>query len=127
LRILVDTSILIDLLRGRVQRKELFRSLALEGHTFAITAINVSEIHAGMRPPEREATQRALDAFECLPIQCEVAELAGDLRSTWARKGVTLHLADTLIAAAAIHYRLVLMTDNRKDFPMPELHLWPVP
>lgn len=127
MRILVDTSILIDLLRGRVPRKELFRALALEGHTFAITAINVSEIHAGMRPPEREATQRALAAFECLPIQCEVAELAGDLRSTWARKGVTLHLADTLIAAAAIHYRLVLMTDNRKDFPMPELHLWPLP
>jgi len=67
------------------------------------------------------STQRAL------PIQCEAAELAGDLRSTWARKDVTPALADILIAAAAIHYRFVLTMDHRKDFPMPETHLWPLP
>ncbi len=126
LRILADTSILIDLLRGRSQRRELFKRLTLEGHTFAVTAINLSEIYAGMWPQEREATQKLLAAFECLPIHCEIAQLAGGLRGTWARKGVTLHLADTLIAAAAMHYRLALMTDNRKDFPMPELQLWPL-
>ncbi|WP_052294823.1 MULTISPECIES: type II toxin-antitoxin system VapC family toxin [Acidobacterium] len=125
MRILADTSILIDLLRGRGHRRDLFKRLTLEGHTFAVTAINVSEIYAGMRPQEREATRKLLAAFECLPIHCEIAELAGELRGAWARKGVTLHLADTLIAASAMHHRLVLMTDNRKDFPMPELQLWP--
>lgn len=125
MRILLDTSVLIDLLRGRSQKRELLKKLALEGHTFAITAINLSEIHAGLRSQERKATMELLSAFECLPIQCGIAELAGDLRNTWARKGVTLHLADTLIAAAAMHYGLALMTDNQKDFPMPELQLLP--
>jgi predicted nucleic acid-binding protein len=30
-----------------------------------------------------------------------------------------------MIAATALHYGLTLMTDNRKDFPMPDLKLHP--
>ena len=45
----------------------------------------------------------------------------------WACKGRTLALADTIVAAAAIENHCVLMTDNRKDFPMPELDLYPLP
>jgi predicted nucleic acid-binding protein len=40
--------------------------------------------------------------------------------------GQTLTLDDTLIASTAITHRLILVTDNRKDFPMPELNLYPL-
>jgi hypothetical protein len=31
------------------------------------------------------------------------------------------------VAATAIDRRCALLTDNRKDFPMRELHLYPLP
>jgi predicted nucleic acid-binding protein len=47
-------------------------------------------------------------------------ELAG-------RKGRTLTLADTLIAATALENGCVLMTDNRRNFPITELRSYPMP
>lgn len=54
-----------------------------------------------------------------------VARKAGELRYEWARKGITLSLPDTLIAAVCITEKLTLISDNRKDFPMPGLSLHP--
>jgi len=61
-----------------------------------------------------------------LETSFSVARKAGELRNEWARKGKTLSLADTLIAATALHYNLTHITDNRKDFPMSELTLHPL-
>ncbi|WP_419553979.1 hypothetical protein [Candidatus Poriferisodalis sp.] len=43
-------------------------------------------------------------------------------------RGITLHQADCLIAAAAVGAGASLATANLADFPMPELDLqhWPV-
>ena len=53
----------------------------------------------------------------------EVARNAGRLKYEWGRRGVTLSLADSLIAAVVLHYGLLLITDNEKHFPMPEITL----
>jgi predicted nucleic acid-binding protein len=39
----------------------------------------------------------------------------------------TLTLADTIIAAIALEHGCTLMTDNLKDFPIPELSHYPLP
>jgi predicted nucleic acid-binding protein len=49
------------------------------------------------------------------------------LKRDHAKKGITLSLTDTMIAAVAIHNRLTLITDNTKDFRMKELVLYPLP
>ena len=41
--------------------------------------------------------------------------------------GTPLNLGDVIIAAVAIHDGLTLLTDNTKDFPMPNLSLYPLP
>jgi len=123
LKVLLDTSVLVDLLRGRRDRLKTIRDLLLAGHDFSISAINMAEIYAGMRPEEEKQTQNLLSSFECFPVTPEIARRGGLMRSEWARKGITLHLADTLVAATAMHHRLVLLTDNNKDFPMPEVRL----
>ena len=51
---------------------------------------------------------------------------AGLIKNEWAQKGRTLAIPDVLIAATALAHRLVLMTDNRKDFPMPQLVIYPL-
>jgi predicted nucleic acid-binding protein len=121
--ILLDTSILIDLLRGRADRRKFVRELLLAGHSFAISAINMAEIYAGMRPDEEKQTQGFLTSFECLPVTPAIARRGGLMRNQSAQKGITLHLADTLIAATVVEHGLVLLTDNKKDFPMPEVTL----
>jgi len=56
-----------------------------------------------------------------------VARLAGLLKRDYGRKGTTLSVADTTIAAVALVHELTLMTDNVKDFPMKDLSLYPLP
>jgi predicted nucleic acid-binding protein len=125
MKLLVDSSVLIDVLRSRNQRRSQLAELVRAGHTLATTALNVAEVYAGMRPSEEPATEAFLSALECHEITAAAGRLAGKLKSTWSRKGRTLALADMIIAAVAIERECALVTDNRKDFPMPELQLYP--
>ena len=93
----------------------------------ACCPVNIAEVYAGMRPKEEAATEALLRTLEYYHITWPVARLAGLLKRDHGRKGVTLTLADTTIAAVAIFHELTLITDNAKDFPMKELSLYPLP
>ena len=127
MQILLDTSVLIDALRLRRGRRQWLAELVRAGHGLATSALNVAEVFAGMRPEEEARTKDFLSALQCHEITAEVAEIAGKLKSQWARKGRTLTLADMMVAAAALGQGCPLATDNRKDFPMRELDLYPLP
>ena len=126
MRLLLDTSVLIDVLRSRRGRRELLAELVRGGHSLATTALNVAEVFAGMRPEEQIQTQAFLDAVDCYPLTRTAGQLAGTLKHQWARKGRTLTIADAIVAAIALERDCTLITDNRKDFPMPELALYPL-
>jgi len=127
MRLLLDTSVLIDALRSYRGRRELLAELVRSGHSLATSALNVAEIFAGMRTEEEANTRRFLNVLECYEVTRPSAELAGRLKRDWAGKGRTLTLADTLVAAVCLERGCALLTDNRKDFPMPELELYPLP
>ena len=127
MRLLLDTSVLIDVLRRRHGRRELLAELAHDGHSLATTALNVAEVYAGMRPEEEAQTEAFLNALQCYELTGDVGRLAGRLKHKWARRGRTLTLADTIVAAIALERGCTLMTDNRKDFPMPELDHYRLP
>jgi tRNA(fMet)-specific endonuclease VapC len=120
---LLDTSVLIDALRGVRGRAEELAQLVEDGHLLACSVLTVAEIHAGMRPRERAATVALLDSLETHDVTRPIAERAGLLRRTWAARGKTLALVDLLIASTALGLGLVLVTDNTRDFPMKELQL----
>ena len=126
MRLLLDTSVLIDALRRRHQRRELLADLARAGHTLTTSALNVAEVYAGMRSSEEKETEAFLGVLECCELTRSAGCLAGKLKSQWAGKGRTLALADTIIAAIALEQGCILMTDNRKDFPMAELDHYPL-
>ena len=52
---------------------------------------------------------------------------AGGWRQAFAKRGVTLHQADCLIAAAAAGVGAALATANVDDFPMTEVNVQPWP
>ena len=124
MKILLDTSVLIDTLRRRNGRREALAALVRAHESLATTSLNIAELYAGMRPGEEASTEALLDGLECLDLTGSAARLGGKLKYQWSKRGQTLSLADALIAAIALEARCVLLTDNRKNFPMPELQLY---
>jgi predicted nucleic acid-binding protein len=127
MKLLLDTSILIDVLRLRNRRREWLAQLVRDGHTLSTTTLNIAELYAGMRSGEEAKTEALLAGLEAYELNGSEARLAGKLKSAWAGKGRTLTLDDAIVAAIAIERGCALLTDNRKDFPMPELQLYPLP
>lgn len=125
--LLLDTTVLIDVLRARKNRRALLAELIEGGHTLATAAINIGEVYAGMRSSEATATEAFLSSLECYAITADIARKAGSLKGWFAEKGRPLTLADMIVAAVALERDLTLLTDNRKDFPIPELKFYPLP
>jgi len=124
---LLDTNVIIDVLNNKRDRRGLLRQLLDQRHTLACCPINVTEIYAGMRPHEADATERFLRSLQLLPMTWPVAKLAGEISRDYRKKGKTLNLGDVIIAATALYNNLTLLTGNIKDFPMKELALYPLP
>ena len=117
-KVLFDTDILIDILRGR----EAIRTFLLDLTDHSVpccSVISVAELYAGMRPEEKHATDILLDALVIVPVTQEIAETAGRFKRRMKRR--RLELADCLIAATAFVEGVTLATGNTKDYPMPEI------
>lgn len=127
MKLLLDSSVLIDVLRARNQRRSQLAQLVRAGHELCTTALNIAEIYAGMRLGEEQATEALLNGLELYDITYGVGRRAGQFKNAWSRKGRTLTLADSMIAAVAEERGCALITDNAKDFPMPEVKLYPLP
>jgi predicted nucleic acid-binding protein len=125
--VLLDTTVLIDILRGRpvVDRLRLLRRRA---DVAATSAVNVEEIVRRLRAPEAVSAQRLLEGLLVVPLDRTAGERAGAWRRDYAQAGTTLSQADCLIAATALAAGGRLATGNPSHFPMPELAVehWPV-
>jgi predicted nucleic acid-binding protein len=121
MNILVDSSVLIDVLRGRGGRAALLRRLLSEGGLLCSCDITLAEVYSGMRESEHDATEAFLGSLYYVPSDPRTARRAGILRRDWRRKGRTLTIADTLLAALAARHDLLLLTDNAAHFPMPDV------
>jgi predicted nucleic acid-binding protein len=123
--LLLDTTVLIDVLCGRPISVALIAESVSMGRELATSAVNIAEVYAGMREGEEARTNAFLDALLCLPVTASIAKSGGTLKNEWARKGKTLGVVDAIVAATALEHGLMLVTDNRKDFPMPEIVFFP--
>ena len=123
---LLDTTVLIDALRGRPAADRV-RGLRRREVPY-ICAVNIEEIVRGMRPAEEEPALAFLAGFRVAPLGRVQGQLAGAWRRAHAETGVTLSQADCLIAAAALGVDATLATGNPADFPMSDLAVehWPV-
>lgn len=115
---LVDTTILIDHLRGQSAATNWL--LATRGH--AISVITRAEILGGMRPKEEDVTRSLLNQLALLSIDIEVADVAASYRRLYW-KSHQLLLPDALIAATAKIHGMTLATLNVKDFPMEDIQI----
>lgn len=123
IRVLLDTTVLIDLSREPELVLPTLRISVLVAGTIGVCAVSVGEFFAGVPVLERPRWERWIADFEYWDISCEAATMAGHFRYDLARRGFALHIADALIAATAITMDATLLTNNVKDFPMPGIRL----
>jgi predicted nucleic acid-binding protein len=122
----LDTTVLIDALRGR-RAAERLRALRGAGPPPYVCAINVEEVWRGTRRNEEDAVRALLGALRIAPLSAGEGERAGRWRSEFAARGISLSQGDCLVAAAAVSVGARLATGNPTDFPMLEddLEHWP--
>lgn len=123
---LLDSDIIIDVLNNKHGRSAILRKLLEQGQLLACCEVSVAEVYAGLQPTEEARTEELLQSLEYYAVTWGIARRAGLLKRDWARKGVTLSIADILIAAVALEYNLTLITANLKHYPMSDLQLYPL-
>ncbi len=112
---LMDTDVLIDYLRGRVEAVDYLEHLEAP---FMVSAATVAELYAGVRDgAERTRLNTFVGAFEIVPVDAEIAHKGGLYRRDYGKSHST-GLVDGLVAATAELRQVALITLNKKHFPM---------
>ena len=115
--VLLDTNFLIGLLRGAQTYWDYFEQL-LEEVAPSISVITRSEVYAGCHPSEEAETEQLLTCLKSVPVDVDIADMAGRFVYQYGRRGITLHLEDAMIGATAVNEQLILVTQNVSHFPM---------
>lgn len=113
----VDTSVIIDVLRGIPAATAVLKAARQAGSLNA-SEITRLEVLSGMRSAEEPATRALLALLSWHPVDEEVAELAGRLGRRWLPSHRGIDAADLAIAATAQRLNADLLTCNVKHFPM---------
>ena len=95
--VLVDTSVIIDYLRGHHGAQEVLEEARLTAplHASEMTRL---EVLAGMRANEEGGTRLLLSLFQWHPVDTMIAELAGELGRQWLPAHRSIDGADLAIA-----------------------------
>ena len=117
-RLLLDTDVLIDYLRGNDNAIRFLENLQEQ---LCVSVITVAELYAGIRnKKEQRVIEKFLSAFDVLPIDKGIAIKGGLFRKEYGPShGVGL--ADALIASTAESRQARLATLNHRHFPMIEV------
>jgi len=119
-RYLLDTNIWSALIRrtnaGLIKRFE-----GLERGRLALSPIVLGELQVGYykgeRTPKRLAVIETIrTSSELLTINSRIADTYSQLRTQLEQAGTAIGPNDTWIAAEALHHKLVLVTDNVREF-----------
>ncbi len=119
MKYLVDSDWAIHHLRGSQTATDRLKRLANDG--LAISAISVAELYHGVfrsRDPELAETNllRLLSDLEVVGLNAEICRLFGRERGRLQLQRTPIGDFDLLIGCTAIHHKLTVLTNNRKDF-----------
>lgn len=113
--IVLDTSVLIDVLRGDGAAVEFASSLE-EAPT--CSEVSRVEVLRGLRTQERRPAERLFAALRWFPVDEAVARRAGELGRSFRASHRAISTPDLVVAATAQLLDARLATGNVRDFPM---------
>ena len=122
--VLVDSDVLIEVLRGRNEGLiAAWNELSETSDAVLCSPVTVAELWNGARPKEHVALAQFFKTLVCVPIDAGMGEQAGKYLSQF-RKSHGLEMADALIAASAVSNQAELWTRNTKHYPMKEISFY---
>ena len=125
-RFLVDTDEWISFLNKRENAINLILKLKKQGEIFS-SILTIAELRAGWSDKMADHFLPIFYAHtKIMSISQKIAELAGKFLKDYKSRGISLPTVDTLIASTAIIEDCQMVTGNKKDFPMPQLKLFPL-
>lgn len=116
--IVVDTSILIDHLRGDPRASTILRDAIRRRERLVGSVLTRVEVLAGTRTGEEAVTLSLFSLLEWVPVNETLADHAGKLARQYVRSHPGVDPVDFVIAATVEHLHAGLWTRNRKHFPM---------
>lgn len=112
-KIVLDTNILIEILKNNTQTLQTVE--ALDGE-LCVSAITVMELYFGARDKmELSKLKKFIELFNLIEIDSAISHQATLLIEKYA-KSHHLDIPDALIASSSVVNNIPLMTYNRKDF-----------
>lgn len=119
MRLVLDTSVLIDHLRGRPKAATeiIPRAIARGDELWSVQVVR-AEVLAGMREVEEAPTRDLLRLIVWVDVDEALAETAGALGRRFLRSHPGIEVTDLLLAALVQHLDAQLKTTNVKHFPM---------
>jgi len=119
--ICLDTSILIDNLRGKKGTVDFLRKLEDAGTGLSTTAVNSFELFYGAYKSEKRvnnlaAAKTLLSRLMLLDLTVEASDEAARILSLLEEKGYVIGFRDVLIAAIALTNDMTLVTNDVDHF-----------
>lgn len=117
----VDTSFLIDVLRGEDEVGGWVERFGKGEKEPLVSAITVMELWEGAHlahgvEEEIRIIEELLEGLTTVPFEPEDGKLAGELRAQLRLRGLTIDVEDVMIAASALTSKLPVLTRNSKHF-----------
>lgn len=114
----LDTTVIIDYLRGREEAIRLIDSL--DGKITS-SYFCLAELYEGIYASKNKKAEEAIVTFfsglsKIFSLNKQVAKKFGEVRFTLRNKGKTIEDIDIFIAATCLTYDLILITYNKKHF-----------
>lgn len=121
-KFLPDSNIFIKASKG-FEAELSFINKQIEENELIISVVVIGEFYTKATDTEKEMFDQLIARFGVLEINEEVAKLAGDYRKEFLRKSKKVYLIDCFLAAQAKLHNLILVTNNKADFPMEDIKI----
>ena len=123
-RLVLDTDIVIDLLKKKREVVSRFLALVASQTVFLINPIVVAEVYAGAFAREYKDIEGLFDLCQRIETDIETGRLAGLNANRYSKAFQGISLEDYFLAATARAQRCPLWTGNRKHYPMDDIELF---
>jgi tRNA(fMet)-specific endonuclease VapC len=119
--VLLDTDILIGLLRNNKEAVRMISDLLAKHVILFTTSINTAELYFGAHLSEKsqenlKAVEKLTKTINIIPFELKHSKIYGEIRSDLQKKGVIINELDIFIATIAIEKNLPIITRNTKHF-----------
>ena len=122
-RLVLDTNIVIDLLKKVPAVVDHFLALLDAQTQFLICPVVVAEVYAGAFKREYKDIEALFDLCQLIDMDIDTGRMAGLYANQFSKAFPGIALEDYMMAATARTHRCLLWTHNRKHYPMDDIEL----